>query len=233
MPAPTYVTNGGLVGVGTSAATAATATYPAGVLANDVAFLAVLSDNHSVISVPGDWTACGVQEDSSLSPSARVWWKRLAGTETGTVALARVTGAAGEWFGGVIATYRGATPFGTPFEGYAVAQSTTVTMSAPAVTTLGPNRLVVLYWCQGDNLASTVPGGYTNNFELLDAAGNDGGIDGDSQSVATASTVGAVTRTLSLANPSLSFGMALIPAASFQPYPYPSNAPAVMHMLAR
>jgi hypothetical protein len=230
MAAPVYVTNGGLVGIGTTALTTTT-TWPA-VAANDIAFLIVHDDNHSVLSVPGDWTACGAQVDSSLSPSARVWWKRLDGTESGTVTLTRGTAALNEWFGGTIATYSGCITSGTPFEGYATAQGTTVTMNGPAITTTGPDRLAVLFWCQGDNLTSTVPAGYTQNFELLDAAGNDGGQDGDSQTVATATTVGAVTRTIASANPSITFGLALLPAAASFP-PLPSVPPAIMHFLAR
>jgi hypothetical protein len=208
----TYTDNGGIVGNGTTASTAVSIPYPTSrLLAGDIAFLSLHGDNHSVMAVPGDWTPCGPQEDTSGTVSARLWWKRLAGTETGSVACTRGTGAVGEWFGGVITVFRGCLQAGVPFEGYATALSTTTAMSGPAITTTGNGRLAAIFWCQGDNNLSTPPAGYTERFDLGEASGNDGGQALDTQYVPTATTVAAVTRTIAVANPSVAFGLALLP----------------------
>lgn len=206
---PAYVGNGGIVGA--NGTTAVSIPYPTGLSVNDIAILALHGDNHSTMAVPGDWTPCGAQEDTAGSISARLWWKRLAGTETGTVACTRGTGATGEWFGGVITAIRNCPTTGVPFEAYGAAQSLTVTMSGPAITTTGDKRLATIFWCVGDDTQSSPPSGYAEQFDQFEQSGNDGLQALDTQAVPTATTIGAVTRTISIANPSVGFALAFLP----------------------
>jgi hypothetical protein len=216
---PAYVSHGGVVGNGATASTAVTLNFPAsGVLANDIAILALHGDNHSAMAVPGDWTPCGAQEDTTGTVSARLWWKRCAGTENGTtVACTRGTGAAAEWFGGVISIFRNCPVTGTPFEGYATAQGSTTTMNGPAITTTGDKRLAAVFWAQGDDGVSTPPAGYTECYDLIEQSGNDGCATLDTQAVPTPATIAAVTRTIAVAAPSVGFGLAFLPGPAGTP----------------
>ena len=207
---PVYVGNGGIVG--NTALTTVTLTFPgSGVADKDIAFLSLHSDNHTTMAVPGGWTPCGAQEDTSGTVSARLWWKRCDGTENGTtVACTRGSGTTGEWFGGVISIFRNCPISGDPFEGYSAVQSNTTTASAPAVTSTGDKRLACLFYCIGDDTVSTPGGSYTEQWEQFEQSGNDGLQALDTQVMPTATTIAATSRTI-LSNPAVCFGLALLP----------------------
>lgn len=226
MAAPVYVSNGLITG-GSNVTSVAIA-YPASPLANDVALLLVHGDFSGTINTPAGWTQIGVQT-ASLSVDACVYWKRLVGGETGTVTVTRSGTAANAWFGGTMSMYRNCLASGTPYEYFGSNTGSTASQAGVATTTTGPDRLAVHLWSFGDNLTSAPAAGWTEDWEQLSALGNAGAQFADSRTAATAGTITAPTRTISVGNPWVVFGLALFPDVSM---PLPVS-PAIMHMLVR
>lgn len=107
---------------------------------NDICLLFAVSTSADP-ATPSGWTLCAGCPVSSVSPRYNVYWKRATAAGTITVPVGSRLGACG----GVIYAYSGCVTSGDPTEAGAGSQnasSTTVTM--PSVTTLGPNRLVVM-----------------------------------------------------------------------------------------
>lgn len=211
MAGPVYFANGGLTG--TSNATTAAIAYPAGVQVGDVAYLLVHSDNNSAITGPGfPWVQVGVQVNTGTTFGAALFWRRLTGTETGTVSVTRATAGTNNWFGGTMTVYRGATPGGVPHEIPAANSGSGTAVTGVALSTTGPNRMAVQLWAFGAAVTSAPGGAYTEDWELTNAAGNDGAQAADSQAVPLPAVIAAPTRTIA-ANPWAVFGLAVVPAS--------------------
>jgi hypothetical protein len=143
---PTFV----IVGAFTTNAGSATAPtnvpYPTGLLLNDIAFLEVISRENSTtahtVDTPSGWNVVGESDINAFARNRHaLFWKRLTGSESGTVGINRTPayGATDE-FGGIISIWRGCIATGTPYEGLNTNNTTGQTAVGASVTTTGPNQ---------------------------------------------------------------------------------------------
>ena len=166
--------------------------------------------NASINALAG-WTQV-IEETLVNDDTARLLWKRLDGTESGTVTVnfseTTNTGVASA----VISVWRGCLRTGDPFEGAAKSSQTATTSHVgPSVTTTGPNRRVVnVFGISNSPSTGTVGGSWTEEYEFTTTSGNDGAINGNSVERTTAGTETGVSRT-STSSRNVSFGLALIP----------------------
>jgi hypothetical protein len=172
---PTIEGDGGLA-TNNSSSNPAAVPYPAGLQADDIAFLhCIINDSVSAnsISTPAGWTEVDQEILNGVGTSSHaVYWKRLTGSESGTVSVG-TSGSHGvdDSLGGIMTIWRGCVASGTPYEGLAnnTAQSTSIT--GAAVTTTGANRTILHFAATRGGNATTPAAGYTEEYEVTSSTG--------------------------------------------------------------
>jgi hypothetical protein len=142
-------------------------TYPGGLQANDIALIHVTTVNAAStahdVETPSGWTEAheGVYKDQYRHG---LFWKRLTGSESGTITVPVTSGNTNWTVAGTISIWRGCVASGTPYEGLATSFGESGTVASSAITTTGPNRRVLCFIVT-DELNSTTPGtGWTQQF---------------------------------------------------------------------
>jgi hypothetical protein len=194
--AGTFTTNAG------SATAPTNVPYPTGLLVNDIAFLEVISRENSItphtVDTPPGWTLVGESGINGLTRNRHaLFYKRLTGSESGTVGINRTPAySATDEFGGIISIWRGCIASGTPYEGLNTNTTTATTMTGSSVTTAGPNRLVVDFLGRLEGTqTTTAPAGRTKDYDQNNASLM--AVIAAEKAAASAGTVGADTYTLS------------------------------------
>lgn len=191
--------------------TSVTPSYPASVSADDVAIMIHVSIDFGAsggfsLSTPSGWTAVGAQVVEGSVLYARAYWKRLAGSESGTVTVSHSAGFFQAY--ARIGVYRGCTTIGDPFEDYDSTSGFGDTITSPSTTTTAANRMGLRLSCVVSGSATSPPSGWTEDYETAVNALN---IAGDRKTIASASTESASARTASLETQYIVLAMALKP----------------------
>lgn len=193
--------------------------YPSGLQANDIAFIEFGSESavgtaHN-IETPTGWTQIDQRQLNDIAYFRHaVFWKRLDGTESGTVSIGVDIAHPGTHsLCGKMSVVRGAIASGTPYETPAFNTGTNVNMAGAAVTTGGPNRLV-LHFCMSDNTFTSTPGGsFVEEYDVSTTSGNeDHALHLYSLAQPSAATVGPTTHTLTTSTRWQTFAFAVKPA---------------------
>lgn len=213
---PTYQANGGLVDNGTSS-NPVNVPYPAGLQANDIAFLQILlfdAAGGDSINTPSGWTLVSHQLLNGTAGTQGVYYKRLNGSESGTVNITSALGhAANDCFAGIITIFRGCVASGTPYESLANNAGQSVNMAGAAVTTAGANRTVLNFCACDDDTLSAPASSWTEQYDLTSTSGvSDGGLKLYSITKASAGLLAGVTHTLAASERWQVAALALIPA---------------------
>lgn len=188
--------------------------YPAGLAANDIAFIEATSrENFTTahnIDTPAGWNLVGeAGTNGSASNRHALFWKRLVGTESGTVQITRTpTYGTADQFGGIMSIWRGCVASGTPYEGLATNAGSGATITSAAVTTTGINRLVVDFLGALNGGGKTPPGTRTEDYDA--SFGGQSGACAAHIEQATAATVAAVNYSQASAAWQV-FSLALLP----------------------
>lgn len=193
--------------------------YPAGLQADDIAFLhCVINDSAAANSVdtPAGWTLVDQELLSGLNfGNHALFWKRLTGSESGTVTV-NTAGSIGtdDSFGGIMSIWRGAVASGTPYEGLANNTGQSTSMASAAVTTTGSNRTVVHFGAtRGGASGATASAGYTEQYDQDHGTGTvDLGLMCFSIERASAGIQAAATHTIANSLRWQVMALALIPA---------------------
>lgn len=205
-------------------ATSISPTYPAGIQSDDVAILTVLATDSSsspgsqTVTTPAGWTLIRAIPQTTI-PSivtsyGGIYWKRLTGSESGSVAVSISETSNTYPVGAAITVWRGVLSSGTPVEGDAHrVNGATTSQNANAVTTTGNNRMVLSFYqgcLTGSTGTPTAPA--TEVFDMNDTTGG-GGQCNFSGYYKLAPTSGAQTAINRTAGSSgfLSVSVALIP----------------------
>jgi len=162
---PTYVDNGG---VGESLGGSVDVPYPATVDENDILILQLLSSeaaNHNAID---GWTKV-TEVDQGTNSTVSWYWKRAAGTESGSVTATKGT-ASGSFYG-LISRWSGCITSGTPYEESSSTSGSSAAASSSSITPTGNGRRIVcLIAAEGDIPVGTLAGGnYAEDFEITDS----------------------------------------------------------------
>jgi hypothetical protein len=155
-----------------SAAANLTPTFPAGVLADDIAICVFASDDTTNPSFPGGWTAEAQQTTTNWS--SRMAWLRCTGSESGTSIT--VTHAPAVVKGAQIYVFRHCIASGTPYEDYSGATGLTGPAASNATTISGTGRLVVRLTAISDDPAINTPTGYKSPLADTTLLGGDMGL---------------------------------------------------------
>lgn len=188
-----------------TSATSVSVTNPATVADGEVSYLRVLiSSTNVTITWPAGWTEVS-QGTQGASYTGGLAWKRMTAADGGasyTVNFsAACTGTSR------MSTFTGCKLSGTPHEGAAMNQGTSVSMTSSAIVTQGPNRLGVVFYTQDSTTTSTVPGGWTQQVTGT-ASGTRNYVD--LKAIAAAGTEAAVTRTITSTS-WITFSLAVLP----------------------
>jgi hypothetical protein len=210
-PSPQYLGKGTTVTIA-SAANLSLA-HPANLVADDIEIAHIYLETPSVaITPPAGWAEIGTEASSGGTNTAiyRLFWKRAAGGETGSVTFTHGT----VWRAGYITRWSNCITTGNPFEtpGASAAAGTTgaTTTSAVSDTTDGPNR-TLLFVCANWSGASTwtPPSGFTEQY---DSGGEIGGFSTKTQ--ASAGATGSITATTNVSGPLVARLLILVPPDS-------------------
>lgn len=165
---PTWVSHGGSTG-GLSAASAAP-TLPSSIAANDVVVVELYVENGAVTVTPpdGTWTQKIVERQTvgGSTLSHFLFWKRMAGGETGTVSF---TWSGSFWREGIAHKISGCRTSGDPFDQITSANTGgTAATNTPAVSLTSVPADVLLFWSSTNwagGLDVTPPTGYTERID--------------------------------------------------------------------
>lgn len=180
----------------TGGSASVTPDYPASVAADDIAIIIhALYDSAgsgaTTLSTPDGWTAFGAQvHDGSNYIIARAYWKRLAGSESGSVTVSHTLGMTQAY--ARMGVFRGCATVGDPFEDYDTSGGSASSFTSPTTTTLGANRLGLRLSVVLSGLAESPPSGWTERYET---AATSLTVAGDTKTIASASTEAASART--------------------------------------
>lgn len=214
---PTSEGNGGLADNSDSAADPPVA-YPAGLQAGDIALLHAYIDDPggaNSIATPAGWTLIAHElQNADASTANALYWKRLTGSESGTVSITSGSGhAATDSFCGVMSIWRGCIASGTPYEGLANNTGGSTTLTGAAVTTTGANRRVLHFGGHSGTATATPAATWTEVYDYETNSGSpNAGVKCYAIEAASASTVGPATHTLSIGRGWQVIAIALIPA---------------------
>lgn len=204
---PTFVA----VGAKAQAAGTLNVPYYAGLAANDIAIMIATGYDDVSFGTVSGWTAES-QVSVTSAMRARLYWKRLAGSESGTESI---TGSTANANHGVMIGFRGCITSGTPYEAYnsnTSAGNTSVT--SPSTTTTGANRLLLRVYTDEDGGTNTTPpAGWTEQYENWETVVGFNRIALDTLAQASAATVSATSRTASFPSSWVTLGLALLPTS--------------------
>jgi hypothetical protein len=190
---PTFVAAGTVA----TGSTSLSIPYYAGLQANDIAIVWAGCGSGPTFGTITDFTAVTpVTVDNCVSG---LFWKRLNGSESGSVSLSLTGGAQAV---GVMIGIRGAITTGTPYEGHAntTEDNGDATVAGPNLTTSGVNRLGIRFGYNdaGQNnasQASTQPSTWTERVDAL-AHTNRSGLQIDTKAIPSATTGATGDRTV-------------------------------------
>ena len=217
---PFFVADGGATG--STAWTSGAVSYPAGLQANDIAFIHInfpdglSSPGGQTISTPSGWDLVDSQSPVAVgghTTIAYVFWRRLDGSESGSVTLTASENSNTGCVRAVMSIFRGCVTTGTPYEDAdKLTFNNTSTPLAPSVTTTAANRLVCAFFGVNDDPTFTTPSTWDKEYEYASLSGNDGNIALFTKVVASASTEAGCQPTLSTSNDGgVIFALGLIP----------------------
>lgn len=215
---PYFVAAGALVDHGASINTTMSVPYPAGIQENDIAVILCYSESAvgttHTITTPTGFASISEQPVVLNYIRQGVFWKRLTGTETGTVSVPTSigSGAAQDGHSAVMFIIRGCVTTGTPYEAMATTSGQSTALTGSAVTTLGAERLVAHLGTHRDSSTVTPAAGYTENLDISTTVGSDNGHAVYTKSVSTAQAEAAPTNTLSINERWRTVSLAFIPA---------------------
>lgn len=213
---PTFQSDGGMAEL--TSGTQIDVPYPVGVQANDIAFLHshIADASHSqTINTPSGWNVAANRNFENLRTAQAVFWKRLSGSESGTVAVTSTgsLAAGNDTFEGVISVWRGAIASGTPYEDLGDAEATSANLTGASCTTTGPNRRVVYFGAHSATATATAAGGWTEAYDYQATNGiPNGALHCLSIEQASAGTVPATAHALSASKYWNVVSLALIPS---------------------
>lgn len=197
---PTFVAAGGVARSGLSVA----APYYSGLAAGDIAIIQVRAPTPIR---PSGWTQMGSSVSEGGS-SDTLYWRRLDGTESGTVTVTASGGSA------MMTGWRGCVDNGDPYEALDTDHGTGNPGSSRSITTTGVQRRAVILWT-----LNTFAGNTSDpDTGWTEAAEDNDGITisfiADTQAMALADTAAAAERTSSGTLFSwASFSFALLPTS--------------------
>lgn len=200
-----------VVAVGAKAQAAGTLNVPyyAGLAANDIAVIIACGYDDVTFGSLTGYTA-ETQVGSASATRARLYWKRLTGSESGSESI---TGATSEVNHGVMIGIRGCITTGTPYEGYASNSGSGTSVTSPATTTTSTNRLLLrTYADESGGTNTTPPSGWSERYEDWETVTGFLRLALDTKEQTTAATVTATSRTASFSSSYVTFGLAFIPA---------------------
>jgi hypothetical protein len=195
--------------------------YPTGfdLQPDDIAFITVYAttdaDGVPTINRPSGWTNVANPVATTAAASMAVFWRRLDGTETGTVTQTITSSGFLHGFSAQMSIWRGCVANGDPYESALGNSGVSAAMSNESIVTLGPNRLAVNLYCHDDAFATDPDTGWVEVF--------DDGLTAPSfghqhcASVAQIPIGGATlgeTRTFGASRSWASLSLALVPATS-------------------
>jgi hypothetical protein len=183
MSVPYYNDKGTLAA--TASSTGIAVPYFSSPSADDIALIAVMNKSAAVWNTPSGWSVL------SDSGNSMVFWKRLAGTESGSVTLTHV-GASG-FVIGIMYQIKGCVTSGNPFEAYAhVSPGSSYSIAINNITTLGVDRFALNVATSDDDRSSNNDAAtYSELAEDGTTTGSDGQIDLYGANRPTAGAVGS------------------------------------------
>lgn len=205
-------------------------TYPTSRAAGDLAIIQLHSDNNANFSIDAGWLPVG---DPTLIAGdlfgTCMWWRRLTGSESGSVQITRdATGASNTILGTMHVVRNAKSSGGYPFEGYVTVSGVSATLTGTAVTTTGPGRLVVQAWNVGDDLNLGSPStGYTQRFQQKKNIGSGGAVAWDDRETPSATTVAAPSRSMVASHPYVAHGFAVLPVGALSHSRLPASTGTV------
>lgn len=220
VPASSTPSNAGAGGFVQQTSSPISIDYPSGIAANDIALLHVVmvdADSANTISTPAGWTSASNQDiDGETSGKNAVFWKRLAGGESGSVSVSPGSALSGpDLICGRMTIWRGAVASGTPYEQLGNNNGSSTSLTGSSVTTTGANRRILNFGCYGfsGTLTTATPSaGWTEVYDHASSLGSSGaGAKCYSIEKAVAGTLGAATHTLSTSRRWQVITLALIP----------------------
>jgi hypothetical protein len=188
----------GTVATGT---TSVNVSYPAGIQANDIIFLWVISGSTPTIGTNANFTSLAQVNNGTLG--GRLAWRRATGSETGSISISATGGADSA---GVMIVVRGAIASGTPYEDAASATGGSTSVTSATIDVTGSNRLALRFSALNDNVAGTPPADYQ---EHVDASTTNTQIIVESKPIATSES--AQSRTLGTSETWLVQTLAVLP----------------------
>lgn len=213
-PPPPGIQFGGAGAAGSSLTTSMAVAYPAGVVANDLLILHVLTRDNVEIDTPAGFVEGGALSQGS-GLRAEWFWKRATGPESGSVTVTKASGV--NLFFGRMYRFTSVTTSGNPFEGVAATGGATKVLSPADIVTSGGDRRVVVLTAQEDDLVfdSYTGGTATLPEDIAEARtglGTDGALGVNSLNRASAETFDPGSLTLAYNRNHVLFSFALIPA---------------------
>lgn len=217
-PTPTFQADGGLSELGVSNPLPA---YPGGIQADDIAFIHAHihdSTSNNSIQTPAGWNVVLNHNLDTLRVAHGLFWKRLDGTESGSVEVfpTNAANAGSDTFEAVMSVWRGCIASGTPYEDMDsnfVPGPADANMTGADCTTTGPNRRVVYFGGHSVDATVTPAVGWTEVYDYPAFNGNiNAGLHCLAIEQASAGTLSGVTHTLSANRAWDVISLALIPA---------------------
>lgn len=236
MPAPVFFGAGTLNGESSGTSITPVA-FPAGIRANDIAVMGVGCNAASTFTTPsgqGAWAVLGTSLESDAGQSTEWYWLRLTGSEASETVAASATFSSTVGGYGQIFVFRGCITTGNPFESVTAAGTVAeTTPDSSAVTTAGPDRLVVCI-CALDNdpdfASGYPPAGWADSGAgySFSTVGGDWATRAMARTEASATTVPtAVVGTLAASTRWRTLSFALIPVVEVRPI-IPTMAPQLV-----
>ncbi len=195
--------------------------YIAGIAANDIAVIHVCQRDNVVSTLPSGWTK--VFEQNNGTGLRGYWaWRRLDGTESGSVTITRAGGNTGI---ASMSVYRGVRATGDPGDqATARNNASSATITADSITTGAAGCMVLFMASKGQEgttatYAATDPSTFTERHDNNTTSGNDGGVTIADAIRTTAGSTGNATCTQSINAVSIGFLVELVPEPVAAPTP--------------
>lgn len=167
----TFVSNAGGSG-------AVNLAYPTGVAADLIAIIHVTLHDSTIvntINTPSGFTQL-VNNSTNGDPTAAVFWKRLTGSESGTVSITAGTAHSGtDCLHAEMTLWADCLASGSPFEAVATTDASSCSMTGASVTITGPNRQILHFGSCLFDRSVTPAAGYTQIYDHPDTSGADAG----------------------------------------------------------
>jgi len=172
--------------------------YPSGVLAGDIAFIHIMVIQVSspvTLTLPSGWNEAA-HERFNGAYHHYLLWRRLDGSESGSVTVAISAGGSSSSRFGVMSAWGGCVATGDPFESLVNNEgaSNSANCVSAAVTTTVDNEYILNFVGRSETATSfTPPSGYTEAYDVNNTVGGDGSLTQNYKIAATAGVQGAST----------------------------------------